>query len=99
MVSPRPLSKKAIKKNKHSRVSLTVKAFPFLQPFSEGGWGNRSLGIKERFPQEYLNRNGACGFFCFPSGLVIDIPAALDYHVKGMLMLSRRYAFAGKRTR
>ncbi|MBR5111665.1 MAG: hypothetical protein IK099_15910, partial [Clostridia bacterium] len=20
-------------------------------------WGNRSLGIKERFPQEYLNRN------------------------------------------
>ena len=57
MVSPRSLSKKAIKKNKHSRVSLTVKAFPFLQPFSEGGWGNRSLGIKERFPQEYLNRN------------------------------------------
>ena len=89
MVSHGPLSKKAIKKNKHSRLSLTVKAFPFLQPFPEGDeppmaacggnlidgeisrneqcpheadlllfrprtWGNRSLGIKERFPQKYL---------------------------------------------
>lgn len=23
-------------------------------PFSEGDWGNRSLGIKERFPQKYM---------------------------------------------
>jgi hypothetical protein len=24
----------------------------FLSPFSEGDWGNRSLGSKERFPQK-----------------------------------------------
>ena len=26
----------------------------YLLPFSEGVWGNRSLGTKERFPQKYM---------------------------------------------
>ena len=57
MVSPRPPSKKAIKGNKHIRLVLIAKVFSLQQPFSEGAWGNRSLGTKERFPQKYLNCN------------------------------------------
>jgi len=29
-----------------------------MQLFSEGVWGNRSFGSKERFPQKYLNLYG-----------------------------------------
>ncbi len=47
MVSPRPLSKKAKK-------ILYVFSKIYLSPFSEGDWGNRSLGSKERFPQKFM---------------------------------------------
>ncbi len=47
MVSPRPLSKKAI-----VFLSSTIDQCGKILPFSEGDWGNRSLGPKERFPQK-----------------------------------------------